>query len=69
LLNGRWWLWGASLWTFTSRLCSPCSDAKQRLEVPLLQYVWNEGQHWLLLLLEEIERKFTDALESPAPTR
>ena len=44
-------------------------DAKQRLEVPLLQYVWNEGQHWLLLLLEEIERKFTDALESPAPTR
>ena len=39
-------------------------DAKQRLEVPLFQrqYVWNEEQQWLPLW-EDIERKFTEALE------
>jgi len=39
-------------------------DAKQRLEVPLFQrqYVWNEDQQWLPLW-EDIERKFTEALE------
>lgn len=39
-------------------------DAKQRLEVPLFQrqYVWGEEQQWLPLW-EDIERKFTDALE------
>ncbi|MBB5690883.1 DUF262 domain-containing protein [Roseomonas alkaliterrae] len=39
-------------------------DAKQRLEVPLFQrqYVWNEDQQWLPLW-EDIQRKFTEALE------
>jgi hypothetical protein len=39
-------------------------DAKQRLEVPLFQrqYVWSEEQQWLPLW-EDIERKFTEALE------
>jgi len=39
-------------------------DAKQRLEVPLFQrqYVWSEDQQWLPLW-EDIERKFTEALE------
>jgi uncharacterized protein with ParB-like and HNH nuclease domain len=39
-------------------------DAKQRIEVPLFQrqYVWSEEQHWLPLW-EDIERKFTEALE------
>ena len=39
-------------------------DAKQRLEVPLFQrqYVWGEEQQWLPLW-EDIERKFTEALE------
>lgn len=39
-------------------------DSKQRLEVPLFQrqYVWNEEQQWLPLW-EDIERKFTEALE------
>jgi hypothetical protein len=39
-------------------------DAKQRLEVPLFQrpYVWNEQQQWLPLW-EDIERKFTEALD------
>src|SRR3954449_8434708 len=39
-------------------------DAKQRLEVPLFQrqYVWDEEQQWLPLW-EDIERKFTEALE------
>jgi uncharacterized protein with ParB-like and HNH nuclease domain len=39
-------------------------DAKQRLEVPLFQrqYVWHEEQQWLPLW-EDIERKFTEALE------
>lgn len=39
-------------------------DAKQRLEVPLFQrqYVWNEEHQWLPLW-EDIERKFTEALE------
>jgi hypothetical protein len=39
-------------------------DAKQRLEVPLFQrqYVWNEEQQWLPLW-EDIQRKFTEALE------
>lgn len=39
-------------------------DAKQRLEVPLFQrqYVWNEEQQWLPLW-EDIERKFSEALE------
>jgi Protein of unknown function DUF262 len=38
--------------------------AKQRLEVPLFQrqYVWSEEQQWLPLW-EDIERKFTEALE------
>jgi uncharacterized protein with ParB-like and HNH nuclease domain len=40
-------------------------DAKQRLEVPLFQrqYVWSEEQQWLPLW-EDIERKFTEALEA-----
>lgn len=39
-------------------------DSKQRLEVPLFQrqYVWNEEQQWLPLW-EDIERKFTEALD------
>ncbi len=39
-------------------------DATQRLEVPLFQrqYVWSEDQQWLPLW-EDIERKFTEALE------
>jgi hypothetical protein len=39
-------------------------DAKQRLEAPLFQrqYVWNEEQQWLPLW-EDIQRKFTEALE------
>ncbi|KAA3448617.1 DUF262 domain-containing protein [Mesorhizobium sp. SARCC-RB16n] len=39
-------------------------DAKQRLEVPLFQrqYVWSEEQQWLPLW-EDIERKFTEALD------
>lgn len=39
-------------------------DAKQRLEVPLFQrqYVWHEEQQWLPLW-EDIERKFSEALE------
>ena len=39
-------------------------DAKQRLEVPLFQrqYVWREEEQWLPLW-EDIERKFTEALE------
>jgi uncharacterized protein with ParB-like and HNH nuclease domain len=39
-------------------------DAKQRLEVPLFQrqYVWKEEEQWLPLW-EDIERKFTEALE------
>jgi uncharacterized protein with ParB-like and HNH nuclease domain len=39
-------------------------DSKQRLEVPLFQrqYVWSEEQQWLPLW-EDIERKFTEALE------
>src|SRR5208282_1463809 len=39
-------------------------DAKQRLEVPLFQrqYVWHQEQQWLPLW-EDIERKFTEALE------
>ena len=38
--------------------------AKQRLEVPLFQrqYVWSEEPQWLPLW-EDIERKFTEALE------
>lgn len=46
-------------------------DSKQRLEVPLFQrqYVWNEEHQWIPLW-EDIERKFTEALEgrSDAPT-
>lgn len=46
-------------------------DSKQRLEVPLFQrqYVWNEENQWTPLW-EDIERKFTEALEgrSDAPT-
>lgn len=46
-------------------------DAKQRLEVPLFQrqYVWNEEHQWIPLW-EDIERKFTEALEGrfDAPT-
>ena len=40
-------------------------DSKQRLEVPLFQrqYVWNEEHQWLPLW-EDIERKFTEALEA-----
>ena len=39
-------------------------DSKQRLEVPLFQrqYVWDEEHQWLPLW-EDIERKFTEALE------
>jgi hypothetical protein len=39
-------------------------DAKQRLEVPLFQrqYVWHEEQQWLPLW-EDIERKFSEALD------
>lgn len=39
-------------------------DAKQRLEIPLFQrqYVWSESQQWAPLW-EDIERKFTEALE------
>lgn len=39
-------------------------DAKQRLEVPLFQrqYVWSQDQQWLPLW-EDIQRKFTEALE------
>jgi uncharacterized protein DUF262/uncharacterized protein DUF1524 len=39
-------------------------EAKQRLDVPLFQrqYVWSEEQQWLPLW-EDIERKFTEALE------
>jgi uncharacterized protein with ParB-like and HNH nuclease domain len=39
-------------------------DSKQRLEVPLFQrqYVWSEEQQWLPLW-EDIQRKFTEALE------
>ena len=39
-------------------------DAKQRLEVPLFQrqYVWNEQDDWLPLW-EDIERKFTEAVD------
>jgi uncharacterized protein with ParB-like and HNH nuclease domain len=39
-------------------------DAKQRLEVPLFQrqYVWNEEHQWLPLW-EDIQRKFTEALD------
>ncbi len=39
-------------------------DVKQRLAVPLFQrqYVWSEEQQWLPLW-EDIERKFTEALE------
>jgi uncharacterized protein with ParB-like and HNH nuclease domain len=42
-------------------------ESKQRLEVPLFQrqYVWNEDAHWLPLW-EDIERKFTDALDGRA---
>lgn len=44
-------------------------DAKQRLEVPLFQrqYVWSEEQQWLPLW-EDIERKFTEALEGRKDT-
>lgn len=44
-------------------------DSKQRLEVPLFQrqYVWNEEQQWLPLW-EDIERKFTEALEGHKDT-
>jgi len=40
-------------------------DSKQRLEVPLFQrqYVWNEEHQWLPLW-EDIERKFSEALEA-----
>ena len=40
-------------------------DSKQRLEVPLFQrqYVWDEDHQWLPLW-EDIERKFTEALEA-----
>lgn len=39
-------------------------DAKQRLEVPLFQrqYVWSEEHQWLPLW-EDIQRKFTEALD------
>lgn len=46
-------------------------DSKQRLEVPLFQrqYVWSEEHQWIPLW-EDIERKFTEALDgrSDAPT-
>lgn len=44
-------------------------DSKQRLDVPLFQrqYVWNEEQQWLPLW-EDIERKFTEALDGNKDT-
>jgi uncharacterized protein with ParB-like and HNH nuclease domain len=44
-------------------------DSKQRLEVPLFQrqYAWKEAEQWLPLW-EDIERKFTEALDDHKDT-